>query len=99
MCYCEPCMAESLDPQWLMRSVNISENTAWNIMRALHLAGRCVECGACEQSCPMNIPLMDLNRKLQKEVKALFDYVAGMDKDAKPLLGTFRPDDREDFII
>lgn len=98
MCYCEECMAEQLDPQWLRRSVNLSENTAWHIMRAFHLSGRCTECGECERACPMDIPLMFLNKKIEKDIKELFDYEPGINVDEKPLLAMFKPDDPEDFI-
>ena len=98
MCYCEECMAEQLNPQWLRRSVNLSENTAWHIMRAFHLSGRCIECGECERACPMDIPLMFLNKKIEKDIKELFDYEPGINVDEKPLLAMFKPDDPEDFI-
>lgn len=97
-CYCKECMAEQLNPQWLCRSVNLSENTVWNVMRAFHLAGRCTDCGECERVCPMNIPLMLLNKKVEKDIKELFDYVAGVDVDEKPLLAMFKPDDPEGDI-
>ena len=99
LCYCETCMADLLEPQWIRRSVNISENTAWNIMRAYHLAGRCVGCGECESVCPVNIPLMELNKKIEKEVKEMFSYTAGMDIEEKPLFGMFKPDDPEEFVL
>lgn len=98
VCFCEECMAEQLDPQWLYRSVNISENTTWHIMRAFHLAGRCTGCGECERVCPMNIPLMLLNKKLEKEIKELFDYTPGIDPENKPLFAMYNPNDSEDDI-
>ena len=98
VCYCEKCMAEQLDPQWLRRSVNISENTVWHIIRAFHLAGRCTSCGECERACPMDIPLMLLNKKVEKDVKELFDYNAGKELDSKPLLAIFKPDDPQEDI-
>ncbi len=88
---------DHLSPQWVRRSVNISENTAWNIMRAFHLAGRCVGCGACERACPMDIPLMELNKKLEKDVKEMFDYESGTEE--KPLLAIFNPEDPEEFVL
>lgn len=97
LCYCKECMVDHLTSQWVRRSVNISENTAWNIMRAFHLAGRCTGCGQCERACPMDIPLMELNKKLEKDVKELFGYVAGT--EGKPLLTIFSPEDPEDFVL
>ncbi len=99
VCQCEECMAEQLDPRWLRRSVNISENAAWNIMWALHHAGRCVGCGECERACPMDIPLMALAKKVEKDVKEMFDYCPGVEPEKKPLLALFEPDDPDDFIM
>jgi ferredoxin len=99
MCYCKECMVELLDPQWIRRSVDLSENTAWNLLRAFHLAGRCIECGECERACPMDIPLMKINKKIAKDVLEMYDYKAGIDAETKPLLAMFKPDDPEEFIL
>jgi ferredoxin len=99
MCYCEECMVDQLSPRWVRRSVNCSENTAWNIMRAFHLAGRCVGCGECERACPVGIPLTELNKKLEKDVREMFEYKPGIDAEGKPLLAMFKPDDPEEFIL
>jgi len=45
----------------------------------------------------MDIPLMELNKKLEKDVKELFGYVAGT--EGKPLLTIFSPEDPEDFVL
>lgn len=99
MCYCKECMVDQLSPQWVRRSTNLSENAAWNIMRAYHLAGRCIGCGECERVCPMGIPLTELNKKLQKDVKEMFSYTAGLSLDIKPLSAIFSPEDPEEFIL
>jgi len=99
MCYCKECMVELLDPQWVRRSVDVSENTAWNLLRAFHLAGRCIGCGECERACPMDIPLMKINKKITKDIQEMYDYKAGIDVEAKPLLAMFKPDDPEEFIL
>jgi ferredoxin len=99
VCYCKECIADTWQPQWIRRSVNVSENTMFHVMRAFHLAGRCIECGECERACPMDIPLMELNKKMAKDVKELFDYEAGVDIELKPLLAAFKPDDPEEFVL
>jgi ferredoxin len=99
LCYCKECMVDQLNPQWVRRSVDVPENTAWNLLRAFHLAGRCIGCGQCERACPMDIPLMELNKKIEKEIKELFEYIPGIDAEEKPLLAMFKPDDPEDFIL
>ena len=113
VCYCKECAVDSADlvitPQttsvekankmpWLEKNVDLSENIFFHLTRMMHLAGRCINCGECERACPMNIPLSMLTKKLEKEVKELFDYEAGMDKEAKPLLSIFKEDDPGDFI-
>ncbi|MGI5882401.1 MAG: 4Fe-4S binding protein [Dethiobacteria bacterium] len=99
MCYCEDCILDRLNPTWINRSNNISENTAFHLARAFHLAGRCIECGECERVCPVNIPIMTLNRKLTKEVREKFDYDPGTDPDSKPLQASYLPNDQENFIL
>jgi ferredoxin len=99
MCYCEDCVLLRLQPQWMRRSVDLSENTAYHISRAYHLAGRCIQCGECQRVCPVDIPLMELNRKFSKDVLELYDYEPGTDVENPPLLSTFKVEDREDYIM
>jgi len=99
LCNCQECMAEKLTPVWIRRSVNCSENTAFHIMRAFHTAGRCVGCGSCERVCPMNIPLTELYKKVEKDVIDLFDYRPGLDPEKKPLLSTYKVDDLNENIL
>ena len=97
-CYCEECIAEENQPQWIGRSPSPANNRSWNVIRAFHLVGRCIDCGECERACPMAIPLRLLNVKMIDEVQEAFDYEAGMDMEADPPLVTFRVDDADDFI-
>ncbi|MFC2036866.1 4Fe-4S dicluster domain-containing protein [Chloroflexota bacterium] len=92
-CYCFECLAEQVTPPWVSIAHGLSEKAFFHVMRAYHLAGRCVECHACDQACPMHIPLSLLNRKISKEVEALFGYTAGGDATAPPPLATFRKDE------
>jgi Na+-translocating ferredoxin:NAD+ oxidoreductase RnfC subunit len=99
LCYSLVCVLDRLDPQWVKRSVDTSENLMFHVSRAFHLAGRCVSCGECERACPMDIPLMKLNRKLEKDVKDFFDYESGKDTESRSPMTTFHVEDREDFIL
>ncbi len=99
MCYCPECFADSSMPQWIGRSTRFSDTMIFHLVRAFHLAGRCVGCGACERACPMGVDIRTLNRKLQNDVMALFHYEAGCSLDAKAPLATFSADDPEAVMV
>ena len=96
-CYCFECIAEQVDPLWVGIGIDLPEKTFFHVMRAYHLAGRCVDCAECQRVCPMHIPLSLLNRKMAKEVADLFGYRTGEDATAPPPLATFRKD--EDVLL
>jgi len=98
MCYCPRCVADQSMPAWFSRANSLKGNLSWNVTRAMHLAGRCIDCGECERACPVGIPLRDLNKKIEKDVKELFNYEAGSSVEQKPLLSCFDKNDPTDFI-
>ncbi|NLV16348.1 MAG: 4Fe-4S binding protein [Syntrophomonadaceae bacterium] len=100
-CNCRTCIFDESKPQWVGRSTDTVNNMLYHIIRATHVAGRCVECGECERVCPVGIPLMLLNRKLVKDVDELFGpYQAGLslEDDAIPPLSRYRVDDPDEFM-
>ncbi|MHA1268480.1 MAG: 4Fe-4S ferredoxin [Candidatus Helarchaeota archaeon] len=99
MCYCEMCFIDQSQPIWFNKTIDISDIMIFHIIRAIHLAGRCVGCGDCSNACPMGIDLSLINRNLEKIVKTRFDFTAGIDLDTKIPLSTFNYNDKEDFII
>ncbi|MCK4909003.1 MAG: 4Fe-4S dicluster domain-containing protein [Planctomycetes bacterium] len=99
LCYCRVCIADKNQPQWIPPMPNSGGNFSWNMIRAYHLAGRCIDCGECERACPVDIPLMMLNKKIQQMIKEKFDYQAGLDPEVPPPLSTYQEDDKEKFII
>lgn len=48
------------------------------------MAGRCVDCGLCEEACLVDIPLRLLYRKVNEIVKNVFDYETGSAADQPP---------------
>jgi ferredoxin len=98
MCYCPRCVADQTMPNWFSKATSLQGNFSWNVNRAMHLAGRCIDCGECERACPVGIPLRDINKKVEKDIKELFNYEAGTDTEQKPLFSSFDKNDPEDFI-
>jgi len=97
-CYCSRCIVEKNMPQWISTAAAEHGNYAWNVIRAFHLAGRCTLCGACEAACPQGIPLMLLNGMLAEDVARQFGAKPGYDREAKPVIGSWNPDDDQGFI-
>jgi coenzyme F420-reducing hydrogenase delta subunit/ferredoxin len=98
LCYCDSCIVEKHRPQWISPAIDNLNNTAWNITRALHLAGRCTGCDECARACPADIRLDLINRKLELEVARHFG-APSLDAEAKSVLVDFRMDDPEDFVL
>lgn len=98
MCYCATCITEKSEPQWIDKPSHLKGALAYHLIRAMHLAGRCVSCGECGRACPMDIPVDKISRYLAGQVEEAFDYKAGMDPEATPAFRTYREDDPEDFI-
>jgi formate dehydrogenase (coenzyme F420) beta subunit len=97
-CYCPTCFVDANSPQWVGRTTAGSDNVMFHLMRAMHMAGRCVECGTCSRGCPMGIDLMKFNRKVAQVVKERFGKVAGLNPDEPPALAAFDPNDKQEFI-
>jgi formate dehydrogenase (coenzyme F420) beta subunit len=97
-CYCPTCFVDANSPQWVGKTTTGSDNMMFHLMRAMHMAGRCVECGSCSRGCPMGIDLMKFNRKVAHVVKERFGAVAGLNPDEPPALAAFDPNDKQEFI-
>ncbi len=98
LCYCEQCICDKTEPRWIEASAHERGNMAFHIIRALHLAGRCVQCGECERACPMDIPLGLIARHLADEVSEAYGARAGSSPTQGPAMGSWREDDDESFI-
>ncbi len=98
MCYCSRCVVDCNRPQWVPVAPHALGNLEWHLVRAMHLAGRCVNCGYCADACPVGIPLNRLTQVLAREVLADFGLHAGAGTKKEYALSTFKTDDKEGFI-
>jgi ferredoxin len=91
MCVCrDHCIAQSREPHWLTQEDTATEKLMFQVVHAMHLAGRCTECGECQRACPMDIPILALKKHLNRTIHDLFDYQAGVDPQAIPPLLQFK---------
>ena len=97
-CFCERCFVEESEPQWISPVPQWQDNLMFQVVRLIHIAGRCTDCGECERVCPVGIPLRSLAKKMYDLVDELFQYKAGTDKEAPPLMTAYEVEEAEDFI-
>ena len=82
VCFCKEC---SLEHKELIGTGTLPpEVPIFHLVRAVHMAGRCIDCGLCEDACPVDIPLRLLYRKVNQIVAETFDYAAGSNADQPP---------------
>lgn len=95
MCYCTKCIVEVNRPQWIQPWAATVSNMEWQINRVMHMAGRCSDCGSCGAACPLGIPIHILTHKMAELVKENF----GEPAEKGNVLSTFKPEDKETFIL
>ncbi|MDO8706657.1 MAG: (Fe-S)-binding protein [Sulfuricaulis sp.] len=113
MCYCDECVVDSITfpvtaettaedkanrIRWIERSAVRSENITYLMTRAMHLAGRCTDCGECERACPVNVPIRLLNNKMERQAREKFGFEPGASIGGPSLVASFLDSDPGDFI-
>ena len=94
-CYCKTCFIERDLPDWQPAEIDAGTKMTFHLGRAMHLAGRCIECGACEASCKSGVNVRYIIKEVTKFIEDEYGYSAGMDPDEQPALLTNKFDDRD----
>lgn len=76
ICYCNEC---STKKPHLVRPGLIPPDFMFHLIRFAHVSDSCVNCGQCQELCPMDIPNALVMHSLQVEMQNLFGYVPGYD--------------------
>jgi ferredoxin len=99
LCTCLRCVTDKTRPRWIDASPTPAGNWLWNITRAFHQAGRCIDCGGCTAACPAGIPLGALNLAMARAADRAFGpRLAGEGGRRSPLLA-YRSEDQAPFIM
>jgi ferredoxin len=83
-CFCEACAME--DMAWVEPGLLAPPFPTFHMIRAMHMASRCVACRECERTCPAHIPLTVLYDLMRRDMAALLGYVPGANIEARPPL-------------
>jgi len=94
-CYCKTCFMERGEPDWQPTSPDIGAKILYHLGRTVHLSGRCVECGACENACASGVNIRYLIKAVTHFIEENYEYKAGMDLEAEPAMLTYKADDSE----
>ncbi|NWF56673.1 MAG: 4Fe-4S dicluster domain-containing protein [Syntrophaceae bacterium] len=78
---CKEC---SLEDEGLIPVGRIPPDPSFHLVRAVHMAGFCIDCGLCEEACPAEIPLRTLYRGGNQIVQRLFGYSPGKEDSHSP---------------
>lgn len=82
VCFCKECSLEH--GELIGKGALPPEVPIFHLVRAVHMAGRCIDCGLCEDACPANIPLRLLYHKVNDIVINVFDYETGSAGERSP---------------
>ena len=81
LCICDYCEME--DAQWVASGLLPPDYPLFHLIRAYHIADTCTGCGACEATCPVDIPLLTMMHLARLDGDKIFDYVPGLDEQLK----------------
>ncbi|MFH1825266.1 MAG: 4Fe-4S dicluster domain-containing protein [Candidatus Firestonebacteria bacterium] len=99
VCYCPDCFEQRARPEYINKKVTDAENKLFQLIRMHHVFGRCTDCRACDNACPVGIPLRLITKKITKDAYELFGYVSGADETTRPPLSTFKHDEKLEEIM
>jgi formate dehydrogenase subunit beta len=78
VCYCVDCILTK------KKKEKAIDNVTYQLTRIAHVADRCVECGNCDNNCPVHLPLSLYFQSLNEAFKKKFGYESGTSLDDIP---------------
>jgi ferredoxin len=79
--------AELEDAAWIKPGEIPPAVPLFQIIRAYRIADLCVNCGMCEEACPMDIPLRTIHQLMWRQPpESIFEIIPGLDAETKEKL-------------
>jgi formate dehydrogenase subunit beta len=97
ICYCAECTLEA--DRGLVVGGQVPPGLIFPLLRTIHVADSCVNCGQCQDVCPSELPLSRLTHMLNAEIGALLGYAPGMDLRVPPPLSAVPEQEPEAYPI
>jgi formate dehydrogenase subunit beta len=72
-----------------------TDTLLFHLTRMTHMAASCIGCGACEEACPNDIPLLKIFQLTGTNVQKLFDYIPGRSLEDELPPTAFKEDELE----
>jgi formate dehydrogenase subunit beta len=94
ICYCVEC---STKKPYLVPPGVLPVNFMFHLIRFAHIADSCVNCGQCQELCPMEIPNSLQMHAQQQELEKMFGHVPGVDMSL-PLLALVEEREERDRL-
>jgi len=88
ICYCDAGHCTLEPDKGTVTTGEVPPEALFAMVRVTHVMDSCVNCGQCQDACPMELPLSRLIFLLSKKIGATFKYEPGMDKRQPPPLRT-----------
>ena len=109
ICYCRQCFFDSRDTvrieadNYLIRArkkggITFPTDTIlFHLGRMSHMSLSCVGCGACEDACPMDVPVGQVFNFIGDKIQKMFEYVPGRDVEESIPVLTYSEDELHEF--
>jgi len=109
ICYCRQCffdLSDEVKPEaedYLARTQAKggirfpSDTMLFHLGRMSHMALSCVSCGACEDGCPMEVPVSQAFALIADEVQKMFDYVPGRNEEEPIPVQIYQEDELHEY--
>ncbi len=83
ICFCKECFTKQ---DCVVPKNELPPAPMFHLSRLMHVSPSCVNCGQCQDVCPVNIPLSTITHMMQKSIEETLGYVPGQSvDDAIPL--------------